>query len=57
MEPITLWAFEEDILSRSWLDWITAHISLGMPLHRYEGQLNVLPDKLNFVGIDKKTGN
>jgi hypothetical protein len=56
MDTVTLWAFEEDILSRSWLDWISAHISFGMPLHRYEGQLNIFPDKLNLTGIDKKTG-
>ena len=34
-----------------------AHTSLLKPLHRYEGQMNVLPDKLTFSGKDKRTGD
>jgi hypothetical protein len=51
----TLWAFEEDILSRNWLDWLTAHTSLLKPLHRYEGLMTIFPDRLNFSGVDKRT--
>jgi hypothetical protein len=54
-ETTTLWAFEEDILKRSWLEWLEAHTSFLKPLHRYEGQLTILPDKLNLKGIDKRT--
>lgn len=54
-ETTALWAFEEDILSRSWLDWLTAHTSFLKPLHRYEGQLVILPDRLCFSGKDKRT--
>jgi len=57
MESSTLWAFEEDILTRSWLDWLTAHTLLLKPLHRYEGKLNILPDRLCFSGKDKRMGN
>jgi hypothetical protein len=55
-ETTTLWSFEEDILTRSWGDWMQAHTSFLKPLHRYEGQMNVLPDKLTFSGKDKRTG-
>ena len=55
-ETTTLWAFEEDILTRSWLEWLEAHTSFLKPLHRYEGQLTILLDKLNLKGIDKRTG-
>jgi hypothetical protein len=57
LETTALWAFEEDILTRSWGDWMEAHTSLLKPLHRYEGQMNVLTDKLTFSGIDKRTGD
>ena len=50
-----LWAFEEDILSRSWLDWLAAHISFGKPLHRYEGTLTVHDNLLQLTGEDKRT--
>lgn len=56
-ETNTLWAFEEDVLSRSWGDWMQAHTSFLKPLHRYEGQMNVLPDRLTFSGKDKRTGD
>lgn len=56
-ETTSLWTFEEDILTRSWLDWLTAHTSFLKPLHRYEGQLSILPDRLCFSGKDKRTGN
>lgn len=55
-ETTTLWAFEEDILTRSWLDWLKAHTSFLKPLHRYEGCLTILPDKLILTGIDIRTG-
>ena len=49
------WAFEEDILNRSWLEWLCAHISFSNPLHRYKGELTILNDILQLVGKDKKT--
>jgi hypothetical protein len=55
MEFPALWAFEDDIKSRSWLDWLTAHTSLMKPLHRYEGLLAVYANRLNFSGIDKRS--
>jgi len=33
----TLMAYEEDIKSRSFWDWIKAHTSFMKPLHRYKG--------------------
>lgn len=57
MESSVLWSFEEDILSRNWLDWLTAHTAFLKPLHRYEGLMSVLPDRLYFSGIDKHTHN
>lgn len=50
-----LWTFEEDILNRSWLDWLDAHFSLGKPLHRYEGMLTLYANTLELSGQDKKT--
>lgn len=54
-QSLALWAFEEDILSRSWLDWFAAHISFGKPLHRYEGVLSVQNNSLELAGNDKRT--
>lgn len=55
METSVLWAFEEDILSRNWLDWLEAHTSFLKPLHRYEGVMTIFPERLNFDGVDKRT--
>jgi len=55
VETSVLWAFEEDILSRNWLDWLTAHTSFLKPLHRYEGVMTIFSDRLNFGGADKRT--
>lgn len=54
-QTTALWAFEEDILSRSWLGRLAAHISLGKPLHRYEGRLTVHDNFIEMAGKDKKT--
>ena len=35
----TLMAYEEDIKSRSFWDWIKAHTSFMKPLHRYKRDL------------------
>ena len=51
----SLWAFEEDILSRSWVDWLVAHVSLGKPLHRFEGMLTVHDNFIQLTGKDKRT--
>jgi hypothetical protein len=50
-----LWTFEEDILNRSWKDWLLAHISFGKPLHRYEGVLTITTNAIELVGEDKNT--
>jgi len=50
----SLMAFEEDIKSRSWLDWIKAHTSGFKPLHRYEGVLELNEEELIFDGRDVK---
>ena len=50
-----LWTFEEDILNRSWQDWLVAHLSFGKPLHRYEGMLTLYTNTLALIGQDEKT--
>ena len=50
-----LWSFEEDILNRSWRDWLVAHLSLGKPLHRYQGMLTLYTNTLELIGQDIKT--
>lgn len=50
-----LWAFEEDIVNRTWLDWLSAHYSFGKPLHRYEGQITINAGSIELNGFDKKT--
>ncbi|MEO8821726.1 MAG: hypothetical protein ABI374_12835 [Ginsengibacter sp.] len=50
-----LWSFEEDILNRSWEDWLVAHLSFGKPLHRYEGVLTIYTNTLVLIGKEKKT--
>ena len=50
----TLLAFDEDIRSRSLVDWIKAHASGFKPLHRYEGSLKLDEEKLVFEGRDVK---
>ena len=54
-ETPALWTFEEDILNRSWQDWLAAHLSFGKPLHRYEGMLTLYTNTLVLNGQDKKT--
>lgn len=50
-----LWTFEEDIINRSWQDWIAAHLSFGKPLHRFEGTLSLYTNTLELIGQDKNT--
>ncbi|KXB07280.1 hypothetical protein AKJ51_01595 [candidate division MSBL1 archaeon SCGC-AAA382A20] len=52
----TLFAFEKDIESRGFWDWMRAHTSWMKPLHRYEGLLEITEDKLLLVGEDKEEG-
>ncbi|MEO9021899.1 MAG: hypothetical protein ABI237_04240 [Ginsengibacter sp.] len=49
-----LWTFEEDILNRSWRDWLAAHLSFGKPLHRYESILTLYTNTLELTGLDVK---
>jgi len=50
----TLMAYEEDIKSRSFWDWIKAHTSFMKPLHRYEGFLELNERNMTFTGKDVK---
>jgi len=50
----TLMAFEEDIRNRGFIDWLVAHTGFAKPLHRYEGKLSLMNDRLVFYGNDKK---
>ncbi|KXA93995.1 hypothetical protein AKJ66_00070 [candidate division MSBL1 archaeon SCGC-AAA259E22] len=50
----TLAAFEKDVESRDFWDWMRAHTSWMKPLHRYEGTLELKGDKLIFFGEDAK---
>lgn len=50
----TLFAFEEDIKTRGFRDWLEAHTSWMKPLHRYNGELVVTDEKLIFSGKDKR---
>jgi hypothetical protein len=54
METNAVWAFEQDIKSRTLLDWIIAHTSFMKPLHRFEGQMTVHADRLQFHGKDRR---
>ncbi|HVP16150.1 MAG TPA: AbrB/MazE/SpoVT family DNA-binding domain-containing protein [candidate division Zixibacteria bacterium] len=51
-----LWAFHDDILAlrKSLSKSVKAHVSqpLGMPLHKYEGQLTIERDKIMLKGED-----
>ncbi len=57
----SIWGFREDILElrKSFKERVwKAHLSqpLGIPLHRYRGQLTVEFDGLSLSGKDKETG-
>jgi len=54
-EGKALMAYEEDIEQRDILDWVKAHTSFLKPLHRYEGDIVLLEDKIVFKGKDTKT--
>ena len=47
-------AYEENIKSRSFGDWIKAHTSFMKPLHRYEGVLELNERNMTFTGKDVK---
>jgi hypothetical protein len=49
-----LWIFEDDVLNRSGRDWMSAHISLGKPLHRYEGTITITENSLLLQGFDNR---
>lgn len=50
----SLMAYEEDIKSRTWIDWMKAHTSGFKPLHRYKGVLELSNNELIFTGRDVK---
>ena len=49
-----LMAYEEDIKSRGFWDWIKAHTSFMWPLRRYEGILEPNEQNMKFLGRDLK---
>ncbi len=50
----TLWATADDVQTRGFRDWLTAHTSFMKPLHRYRGSLRVDPRELRLAGEDKR---
>jgi hypothetical protein len=52
-----LMAFEIDIKNRTLGDWIRAHTSLAKPLHRYDGEIALIDDRIIFEGKDRRTGD
>jgi hypothetical protein len=50
----TLMAYEEDVESRGFWDWVKAHTSFMKPLHRYERFLELSKEKITFTGKDVK---
>ena len=52
----TLIAYEDDIKSRSFWDWIKAYPSFMKPLHRYKGTLELEKERMIFSGRDAKEG-
>ncbi len=55
IEAPALLAFEADIVTRTFSDWLVAHTSFLKPLHRYEGILALERTRLIFKGTDVKT--
>ena len=53
----TLMAYEENIKSRNFWDWIKAHTSFMKPLHKYKGVLKLYEQKMTFTGKDVKVDN
>ena len=56
IEKYTLLAFEEDIKEADFIDWLEAHTSFMMPLHRYKGMIELNSDNIVFTGVDVKNG-
>src|SRR5688500_8631619 len=50
-----LLAYKEDLEERGFLDWIKVHLTYEKPVHRYEGNLILYPNKLIFSGVDIQT--
>ena len=51
-----LMAYKEDIENKSLADWMAAHTSFMLPLHRYRGEIILHRDSIFFRGEDKTTG-
>jgi len=47
-------AYEENIESRDFWDWMKTHTSGFKPLHKYEGVLELTDEKMTFIGKDVK---
>ena len=47
-------AYEENIKSRNFWDWIKAHTSFMKPLHKYKRVLELYEQKMTFTGKDVK---
>ena len=57
METFSFLASSDDIKNRTFKDWLSAHNSFGSPLHRYDGELILGKDQLQYIGIDTKNQN
>jgi hypothetical protein len=49
-----LWIFDEDVVNETGHEWLSAHISLGKPLHRYEGIITINENNLLLEGFDNR---
>ena len=52
-----LLAYKEDIENKTLTEWLSAHTSFMLPLHRYKGEIILHKDSIFFRGEDKTTGN
>ena len=57
LETFSFLASSNDIKNRAFKDWLSAHNSFGTPLHRYDGELTLGKDQLQYIGIDTKNNN
>lgn len=57
METFSYLASSDDIKNRTFKDWLSAHYSFGSPLHRYDGELTLGKEQLQYIGIDTKNNN
>lgn len=49
-----LLAYKEDIKNTSFKEWLVAHTSFMLPLHKYKGEISLHENVLIFRGLDNK---